>query len=124
VPLEEQPERDEADHRPVAPDVDPVRHRDDRVHVHHQRLQPGLDPEPHLTLEVYDPVGMLQGDIDVTLGRAAHGEVGEVPAEHHPGLAHEHHAPALRAPERHAGGHSHDRQQRRKYEWAVPGHPG
>ncbi len=65
-----QPQQHADDHRPVAPDVDPVGHRRERVDVDEERLHPGLDVEAELLLDRQQVVRVVHRDAGVT-GREA-----------------------------------------------------
>ena len=68
--VEDHSDRD--DHRPVAPDVDPVDDVDDQVAVDDEVLKRSLPVEAGRVFEAHDAVGVLMGR-----GRAARGEVSD-----------------------------------------------
>jgi hypothetical protein len=79
---------------PVAPDVDPVGERGERLDVDEEGLHAGLDVEAELLLQRQHVLGVVDGHVGVTRREAPHPEVGRDPArdDRHVGGDHAHNA--------------------------------
>jgi hypothetical protein len=60
APEQEEGDAGREDHRPVTPDVDPVRERDQRLAARDGRLDALFLEEPECPLQAHDPVGVLE----------------------------------------------------------------
>ena len=86
--MAEEPGGADGDQRPVAPDVDPVGQRHERVVIDDQALQIALAGDPERLLEMDERARVGLGRPGVVARRGAHAEVHEQPGEDERELAH------------------------------------